>query len=94
MTINEVIKSYLDNNFDSRLMLDINNNFTIYKNNNEILPVLVDQFILWAAENEDEHCRDNPVYLFNYCCEHHDFGAICTLYYEDVDGNFIKEMPI
>lgn len=92
MTINKVIKDYLDGNFDGRLMLEIDNNFTVYNNNEEILPVLVDRFMLWAAGNEDERSRD-PIYLFAYCLKHHDFGAICTLYYEDVSGDFCKEEP-
>ncbi len=88
MTIIEKIREYLELNFDGRLMLEINQHFYHYDDNEELLPKLVELFEKWARENEVEECKD-PVYLFDYCIEHGSFGAICNLYYEDNNGDFI-----
>ena len=93
MTLTEVIRQYLDDNFGGRLMLDVDGKFTVYNDNEEILPVLTRLFEEWAIDNEDEFCRDNPINLFAYCRATHSFGGICTLYYEDCSGDFCLEKP-
>jgi hypothetical protein len=35
----------------------------------------------------------DPIKLFDYCLEIHDFGDICSLYYEDSSGDFCLESP-
>lgn len=92
ITITERIREYLDFNFDGSLMMKVNGQFYHYANNEELLPWLVELFEKWARENEDENCND-PIYLFDYCLENNNFGDICTLYYEDYNGDFIKEIP-
>lgn len=85
------IKEFLDNNYDGRLMLEIDNDFKVYNNNDEILPALVDRFSWFAIDNEDERFNNNPLALFEYCLDENDFGAICTLYYESGE-DFCKEI--
>lgn len=92
MNITEKIKKYLDNNFDGRLMLEVNGVFSHYNNNDEILSCLVSLFEKWAKENENPDYND-PIKLWEYCLDNHNFGSICTLYYEDSSGDFCKESP-
>lgn len=95
MTIEKRIEQYLNAYFDDeRVMLEIDNEFKVYKNAMEALPALIDRFIWWSIDNEDEQFNNNPVLLFEYCLNTHDFGDICTLYYQDSSGDFRLEKPI
>lgn len=92
MTITFLVKEYLLNNFDSPILVRVDDTFTFYRNPIDALTQIVKLFNEWADENEDEYCKD-PVNLFNYCLAEHDFGAIMELYYQDVEWNFIHEAP-
>ena len=94
MTIYERIKEYLYRNFDNRIMLKTDNGFQVYerKDYEKLIRALVDLFMWWSIDNEEEKYNDNPIALFEYCVnEAHSFGDICVLYYEDASGDFVYE---
>ena len=91
MTITFLVKEYLLDNFDSPILVRVDDKFTFYRNSIDALPQIVELFNIWADANEDEYCQD-PVYLFDYCLTKHDFGAIMEIYYQE-DGDFIREVP-
>ena len=92
MAIKEKIMDYLEQNFDGRTLLIVNGKPYLYYDNSTLCCKMVELFELWAAENEVIEYRD-PVKLFDYCLETHDFGAICDLFYEDINGDFCFERP-
>jgi hypothetical protein len=92
MTITFLVQEYLLNNFNSSILVRVDNNFTFYRDPMDALSQIVELFNEWSDANEDEYCRD-PINLFNYCLAEHNFGAIMDLYYEDANGDFIHEEP-
>lgn len=93
MTITNVLEKFLEDNFQNPILVVTGDyNVCIHENPCDAIDQLKIAFIIWARENEDEECQD-PIFLFNYCMENHDFGAICTIYEEDYNGDFIKYIP-
>ena len=92
MTIASLVEKYLQDNFDSFILVRVDDNFTFYYEPMDALPQIVELFNRWADANEDEYCRD-PINLFNYCLAEHSFGAIMDVYYKDANGDFIHEEP-
>jgi hypothetical protein len=92
MTIKEKIMDYLEKNFDGRVLLIVDGEPHLYYDNSTLCYKMTELFELWASENENPMCQD-PIKLFDYCLEIHDFGDICSLYYEDSSGDFCLESP-
>jgi hypothetical protein len=91
MTITFLVQEYLLNNFDSSILVRIEDNFTFYRYPMDALSKIVELFNEWADNNTDEYCQD-PVNLFYYCLDKHSFGAIMDIYYQE-DEDFIREIP-
>jgi hypothetical protein len=98
MTIKERIFKYLEENFDGKMLLIVDNKPFLYSNNHDLCDKMVELFEWWAKDNEDENYQD-PVKLFDYCLKEHNFGDICELYYHTdlyergTSGDFILVYP-